>query len=268
MRRVGLVLACSLRTWSLPVWWLLAWWLLSGAAAQAQFGPPQPRAPAGGCSLGVGLHNVTSTWIPYEYEINRNRIYLEGSLGFNDSLEAFCRLGASDWVINDVETYEPGKDRDISSQGYPAFVGGGLRGNLWECEAWSIGLSLETALYAGVERDIRWDYNVYQRLFFDPTLEINVGLPIGCDLGAGLLYAGPLLHFGYTTADVRTHEFGPDWDVEDKINELNVRDKAGVGAFLGWRMPLGENGWHLQVEGAVLQGGFGGAIGIYKASAP
>jgi hypothetical protein len=32
-------------------------------------------------------------------------------------------------------------------------------------------------------------------------------------------------------------------------------------------MPLGENGWHLQIEGAVLYGGFGGAIGFYKGPA-
>jgi len=79
-----------------------------------------------------------------------------------------------------------------------------------------------------------------------------------------VLYGGPLVHFGYNRVDVRTHEFGPDWDVEDRIDALTIRDKAGCGGFLGWRSPIGENGWHVQFEGAGLRGGFGGALGFYR----
>ena len=117
-----------------------------------------------------------------------------------------------------------------------------------------------------MEKYIRWDHDVYQKLFFDPTLEFNVGLPIGCNLGVGVLYFGPSIHFGYVNADVRTHTFGPNWDVEEEINAINVRDKAGLGGFIGWQMPLGASGWSLQAEGTVLQGGFGIAIGFYKST--
>jgi hypothetical protein len=240
--------------------------LMLAGSASAQIGPPQPRATACCSSLGVGLHNVNSTWMPYEYDVARTRIYIEGSYAFSDSLEGFGRVGGSEWVINDVETYEPGKQHDVSSEGYPAFFSGGIRGMLWECEGLSIGASLEAAWYAGLEKYIRWDYDVYQRLFIDSTVEFNAGLSLGCDLGTGIVYVGPLIHFGYASADVRTHEFGDDWDVEDDIDELNVRDKGGWGAFLGWLMPLSEDGWKLQVELSVLQGGFGGAIGFFKAS--
>jgi hypothetical protein len=249
--RPGILSACGLLFLLAPPAW-------------SQFGPPQPRAAACCYSLGVGLHNVNSTWTPYDYEVARSRIFVEGSYGFNDSLEGFARVGGSDWVINDVETYEPGKRHDVSSEGYPAFASLGLRGALWECEGWSIGASLEAAWYAGIEKYIRWDYDVYQRLYIDSTVEFNIGLSLGCDLGVGLLYLGPLIHFGYASGDVRTHEFGPGWDTEDDIDALNVRDKGGLGAFLGWQMPLGEGGWHFQLEGSVLNGGFGGAIAFFK----
>jgi hypothetical protein len=240
--------------------------LAAGTQATAQIGPPRPRAPACGWSLGVGLHNVNSTWMPYEYDVARTRAYFEGSYGFNDSLEGFARVGGSDWVINEVESYEPGDGHDIASQGYPAFFSGGLRGALWQGEVWSIGAALEAAWYPGMQKDIRWDFDVYQRLMFDPTVEFNIGLSVGCNLGAGVLYAGPLVHFAYTGADVITHEFGPGWDVEEDVDALTIRDKGGLGGFLGWRMPLGEGGWGFQVEGAVLYGGFGGAIGIFRGS--
>jgi len=243
---------------------LLPLLVLASGQARAQIGPPLTRAPAHGFSLGVGLHNVDSTWMPYDYDVARNRVYLEGSLGLNDSLEAFGRVGGSDWVINDVESYEPGKDHDISSHGYPAFFSGGLRGTLWEGETWSIGVSLETAWYSGLEKDIRWDYDVYQTLIFDPTLEFNAGVSLGCRLGVGILYGGPLVHFAYTSVDVRTHEFGPDWDVEEEIDVLTIRDKGGLGAFLGWCMPLGDAGWHCQLEGAALNGGFGIGVGFFR----
>src|SRR5262245_62221276 len=57
--------------------------LLVCSSASAQFGPPQTRAPGQGYSLGVGLHNVMSEWT-YDFEIARNRIYFEGSLGLSD----------------------------------------------------------------------------------------------------------------------------------------------------------------------------------------
>src|SRR5207244_11499040 len=167
-------------------------------------------------------------------------------------------------VVNDVESWEPGKARDIASQGYPGFVSGGVRGKLWECGDWSGGASLEAALQCGLERDIRWDYHVYQTLRFDAPVEFNLGLSLGYDLGPGILYAGPLLHYAYTSADVRTHEFGPGWGIEDHIDMLTVRDKAGWGGFLGWQMPLGDDGWNLQLEGAVLHNGFGVGIGFFK----
>jgi hypothetical protein len=238
--------------------------VLAPVQARAQFGPPQPRAACYGYSLGVGVHNVNSTWMPYDYDIARNRVYFEGSFGFNESLEGFARVGGSNWVINDVASYEPDEDHDISSDGYPAFVSGGIRAKLLECEGWSIGVSVEAAWYSGLEKDIRWDYDVYQTLLFDPPLEINAGLSLGCNLDPCVLYAGALLHFGYTRADVRTHECGPGWDVEEDIDALTIRDKAGFGAFVGWQIPLGEDGWQLQLEGAVLRGGFGAAIGIFK----
>jgi hypothetical protein len=128
-----------------------------------------------------------------------------------------------------------------------------------------VGASCETAYYSGLEKNIRWDHDVYQTLIFDPPLEINLGLSLGYSFGPCVVYAGPLLHFGYTSVDVRTHEFGEDWDVEEEIDVLTIRDKAGWGAFMGWQMPLGEDGWAIQLEGAVLNGGFGAAIGFFKA---
>ena len=238
--------------------------LATAVPVSAQIGPPQPRSVRHGYSLGVGIHNSHSRWMPYDYQVDRNRIFAEGSFGFSDCLEAFGRVGGSDWVVNDIESYEAGRVHDVHIDGYPAFLSGGLRGKAWQRGRWSLGASLEAACYSGVKETVRWDYDVYQELFFDPTMEINAGLSLGCDLGRSILYGGPLLHFAYTRADVRTHEFGPDWDIEDSIDDKTIRDKAGWGGFLGWRAPLGENGWHLQIEGAALREGFGGALGVFR----
>jgi len=239
---------------------LLAWAL----PVQAQIGPPQPRARPLDFSLGVGLHNVDSTWTPYDYDISRNRVYFEGSFAFTDSIEIFGRVGGSDFVINEVATYEPDEDHDVASESYPMFFSGGVRGTLWASDGWSLGGSCEVGMYSGIEKNIRWDYNVYQTLLIDPPIEINLGLSFGCELGGTVLYAGPLLHFGYTSVDIHTHKFGRNWEVEDEVNALTIRDKAGIGAFAGWQVPLGENGWQLQLEGAVLKGGFGIGVGIFR----
>jgi hypothetical protein len=129
---------------------------------------------------------------------------------------------------------------------------------------WSLGASAEFASYAGQERAIRWDHDIYQELHFESVFEMNFGLSIGCQVGQTMLYGGPLLHFGYTTVDVRTHEFGDDWEVEDSIQAETIRDKAGLGAFFGLDRGLGEAGWRLQLEGAGLRNGLGGALGIYR----
>ncbi|OHB80777.1 MAG: hypothetical protein A2V98_04545 [Planctomycetes bacterium RBG_16_64_12] len=239
--------------------------LLAGLPASAQIGPPQPRAQQHGYSLGVGVHNVQSRWMPYDYDVARNRIYFEGSYGFTDGVEAFGRVGVSDWVINDVESFRPGMTRDVSTDGSPpAFLSGGLRGKAWQFGRVSIGGSLEAAWYSGLERNVRWNYDAYQELFFDSTVEITAALTVGYDLGRSVVYGGPLLHFGYNRVDVRTHEFGPDWDIEDSIDALTIRDKGGWGGFFGWRTSIGENGWHLQLEGAGLRGGFAGALGFFR----
>lgn len=246
------------------VLWTILLWLLAGLPAWAQIGPPEPRAPRHHYSLGVGVHNVESRWMPYDYDVARNRIYLEGSYGFTRGLEGFGRAGVADCVVNDVESYEPGLTRDVSTDGYPAFVSGGLRGKAWQIGRVSIGGALEVAWYPGFERDVRWDYDVYQELLFESTLEITAALSVGCNVGRSVLYGGPLVHFAYNRVDVRTHEFGPDWDVEESVDALTIRDKAGCGGFLGWRAPIGTNGWHLQLEGAGLTGGFAGALGFFR----
>jgi hypothetical protein len=238
--------------------------LLAAVPASGQIGPPRPRAVRHGCSLGVGIHNVQSRWMPYDYDVARNRIYFEGSYGVTGAVEAFGRAGVSDWVVNDLETYEPGLARDVSSDGYPAFLSGGLRGTAWRFGKLSVGGSLEVAWYSGLERSVRWDYDVYQELHFDSTTEITAALSVGYLVGRSELYGGPLLHFGYGRVDVRTHEFGPDWDVEERIDAATIRDKGGCGGFLGWRTPLGPNGWHLQLEGAGLRDGFAGSLGFYR----
>jgi hypothetical protein len=234
------------------------------STASAQFGPPQTRATNQGCSLGVGLHNVQSEWT-YDYTIARNRIYVEGSFGLSDCSEIFGRVGGSNWVINDVHSFQAGRLHDVSSDGYPAFLSGGMRGTAWGNGAWSIGISLEVAVYSGMEQTIRWTYNTYQELHFDPTVEINGGISIGYNLEQGVLYGGPLIHFGYAMADIRTHTFGSDWAIRDTIDGLTIRDKAGVGCFVGWQRPIGGRGWTLQLEGSVLRGGFGGALSCFWA---
>lgn len=245
--------------------WTTLLLLLAGLRASAQVGPPQPRAERHGYSLGVGVHNVHCRWMPYDYDVARNRIYFEGTFGFTDCVEAFGRVGVADWVINDIESYRPGMTRDVSTDSSsPAFLSGGIRGKAWQFGRVSVGGSLEAAWYSGMDSVIRWNYDVYQELLFDPTVEITAALSVGYDLGRGVLYGGPLLHFGYNRVDVRTHEFGPDWDVEDSVNALTIRDKGGWGGFFGWRTPIGQNGWHLQVEGAGLRGGLAGALGFYR----
>ena len=239
--------------------------LLLDVPTSAQVGPPMPRAERHGYSLGVGLHNVQSCWMPNDYEVARNRMYFEGSYGFTDRVEGFARAGVSDWVVNDIETYKPGMARDVSTDGSPpGFVSGGLRGEMWRFGRFSIGGSAEAAWYCGMDRFVRWNYDVYQELLFDSTFELTAALPIGCDLGRGVVYGGPLLHFGYSRLNVRTHKFDVNWEVEDTIHALTIRDKGGCGGFLGWRTPLGENGWHLQLEAAGLRGGFAGALAFYR----
>jgi hypothetical protein len=239
--------------------------LLAGMRAPAQIGPPGPRAQRHGYSLGVAVHNVHSRWVPCDLDVARNRIYFEGSYGFTERVEGFARVGVSDWVINDLESFRPGMIRDVSTDGSPpAFLSGGLRGKTWHFGRASIGGSLEAAWYSGMDRIIRWNYDVYQELFFDSTVEITAALSVGYDLGRSVLYGGPLLHFGYNRVDVRTHEFGPDWDIEETIDAFVIRDKGGCGGFLGWRTPIGENGWHLQIEGAGLRGGLAGALGFFR----
>lgn len=246
------------------VQWTTLLLLLADLPASAQIGPPQPRAEQHGYCLGVGVHNARSRWMPYDYDVARNRIYFEGSYGLAASVEAFGRVGVSDWVVNDVESFRPGMTRDVSSDGYPAFLSGGLRGKAWQFGRGSIGGSLEAAWYAGLERNVRWNYDAYQELFFDATVEITAALSVGYELGRSVVYGGPLFHFGYNRVDVRTHQFGPEWDIEDSIDALTIRDKGGCGGFLGWRTPIGENGWHLQLEGAGLHGGFAGALGFFR----
>jgi hypothetical protein len=210
------------------------------------------------------VHNVHSEWT-YDYTVSRNRVYLEGSLGLGACAEVFGRVGASNFVINDVETFQPGMLRDVSSDGYPAFLSGGIRGTPWMSESWSIGISLEVAVYSGMEKTVRWTHDTYEELHFDPTVEINAGISVGYHLDHGVLYAGPLIHFGYAMADVRTHTFGDEWNIRDHIDGLTVRDKPGMGGFLGWQCPIGECGWAIQLEGSVLRGGFGGAISFFRA---
>lgn len=236
----------------------------SATPAWAQFGPPQPRAEAFDWSLGFGVHNVSSEWRPYDHDINRNRIYVEGSYAFHPQLEAFARAGGSDFVVNDMATWDRGHERDVSSDGYPAFFSGGLRGMFGEYGRWSLGAAAEFASYAGQERAIRWDWDVYQELHFESTFEMNFGLSLGCRVGSTMLYSGPLLHYGYTRVDVRTHEFGDEWEVEDTIQAETIRDKAGLGFFFGLDRELGQAGWRIQLEGAGLRNGMGGALGIYR----
>lgn len=238
--------------------------LLAGSPSLAQIGPPRPRALPQSYSLGVGVHNTHSRWMPYDYLVDRNRIYVEGSYAVNECVEAFGRAGGSDWVINDMQTFQPGMGYDVHTDGYPAFLSGGLRGQMWQHGRWSIGASLEGAWYSAAKHTIRWTYDCYQELYFDSTVEITAGLPVGYNLGRGVVYAGPLLHFAYTRADVRTHEFGPEWEIEDHIDDRTIRDKAGWGAFLGWQTPIGENGWHLQLEGCALRDGVGGALSFFR----
>lgn len=239
--------------------------LLHTLPAWAQIGPPQPRAEQHGYSLGVGIHNTSSRWIPNDYDVARNRMYFEGSYGFTDRLEGFGRLGVSDWVINDIETYKPGMIRDVSTDGSPpGFASGGVRGELWRFGRASIGGSLEAGWYSGMQRCIRWNYDAYQELLFDPTFEITAAVPVAFDVGRGEIYGGPLLHFGYNRLNLRTHKFDADWEIEDTVHALTIRDKAGCGGFFGWRTPLGDNGWHLQLEATGLKGGFGGAVGFYR----
>lgn len=238
--------------------------LCAATPSSGQIGPPQPRAEAQSYSLGIGVHNARSRWTPYDYTVDRNRIYAEGSYGVSDWIEAFGRVGGSDWVINDVRTLRPDMGRDVHADGYPAFLSGGLRGKAWQSGRWSLGASFDTSWYGSAKETIRWTYNVYQELYVDPTVEINAALSIGCDVGRGVVYGGPLLHFAYTRIDVRTHEFGPDWEIEDRIDDRTVRDKGGWGGFVGWRTPLGDNGWHLQLEGTALRDGLGGALSFYR----
>src|SRR5437588_290960 len=74
----------SLIPWSLggqfkvrPLTLMLLLCHLAGGEAWAQFGPPQPRATSGDYSLGIGWQTVSSTWTPYDYDVDRNRVYLE-----------------------------------------------------------------------------------------------------------------------------------------------------------------------------------------------
>lgn len=244
--------------------WAVLVVLLIAATASAQIGPPRPRATQHGYSLGIGVHNALSQWMPYDYDIARNRVYFEGSYAFTSGLEAFGRVGGSDMVVNEVDTYEPDMTRDVSTDGYPAFLSFGLRGEAWRCGRLSLGASCEAAWYFGFERSVRWNYDAYQELLFDATTEITAAVTVGYDVGQGVFYAGPLVHFGYLRADVRTHEFGPDWDVEESVDALTIRDKGGCGGFFGWRTPIGQNGWHLQIEGAGMRGGCAGALGFYR----
>jgi len=208
---------------------------------------------------------VHSRWMPNDYDVARNRMYFEGSYGFTDRVEGFGRVGVSDWVINDIETYQPGMIRDVSTDGSPpGFVSGGLRGEMWRLGRFSVGGSCEAAWYSGMERNIRWNYNAYQELLFDSTFEITAALPVGYDFGRSVVYGGPLLHFGYNRLNVRTHKFDADWEIEDTIHALTIRDKGGCGGFLGWRAPVGENGWHLQLEAAGLRGGVAGSLGFFR----
>jgi hypothetical protein len=243
---------------------LLAW---VGPRAHAQWGPPAPRASPYGFSLGAALQNVSSDWLPYDFYVNRSRVHLEGTFAFNASLELFGRVGGSDFVINDVATWRDDLLADFSTDGdgYPLFASVGVRGTLLRYGSWQLGGSFEAARYASLEKNIRWNYDVYQTLSADPPIELNLGFSVSRSFGASLLYAGPLLHFGYTKVDVRTHKFGPNWEVEDQVDALTIRDKGGVGGFVGWQWAATDDGWHLLVEGAVLNGGFGGTIGFFKA---
>jgi hypothetical protein len=240
--------------------------LAGGTSVQAQFGPAEPRAEPFGFSLGAGLHNASSTWLPYDYQIDRNRVYCEGSFAFNASLEVVGRVGGSDFVVNDVATWRSDKFADLSTdgEGYPLFFSGAVRGTLLSYGPWSIGGSFEAVRYAGLEQTIRWNFDVYQVLTVDPPIELNLALSVDYAFGGTILYAGPLLHFGYTKVDVVTHEFGPDWDVEHAVDALTIRDKGGVGGFLGWQQALGEEGWAMQLEGSAPHGGYGIAVAVFK----
>jgi len=54
--------------------WTTLLLLLAALPASAQIGPPEPRAAGHGYSMGVGVHNVVSRWMPYDYDIARNRM--------------------------------------------------------------------------------------------------------------------------------------------------------------------------------------------------
>jgi hypothetical protein len=243
---------------------LIALLALISKEASAQIGPPLTRTENGGYSLGLGMQNVSSRWLPYDYQVDRNRVYLEGSHGLDECFEIFARAGGSNMVINEVESWQPGYQRDVSSDGYPLFGSLGVRGCFYGGKRWSFGAALEVALYSGMDKTIRWKQDVFQEIRFDPASEINAGLSVGYQIGRSTIYGGPLIHFGYTRADTRTHYFGSNWSVDDEIDALTVRDKASVGSFLGWQTPLGENGWNLLLEGSTISEGFGGAIAFFR----
>lgn len=230
----------------------------------AQIGPPKTRTESGRYSLGIGMQNLSSRWLPYDYQVDRSRIYLEGSYGLSDYFEVFARAGGSNMVINEVESWRPGYQRDVSSDGYPLFSSLGVRGCFYQGERWSFGAALEAALYSSMDKTVRWKQDVFQEIRFDPTIEITAGLSVGYQIGRSTIYGGPFIHFGYTRADTRTHYFGSSWDVDDKIDALTVRDKASVGSFLGWQTPLGDNGWSLLLEGSTISEGFGGTVAFFK----
>jgi hypothetical protein len=239
--------------------------LLACAQANGQFGPSQPRTNADErFSYGVAFRNTAARWT-YGYDVDFSRALNEGSVAIAPGWELFVRLGASNYVVNDVELYRPGWQRDLSSVGYQFFAGVGARGLVWQSGDWSLGSTISFSRFSDFEKTMTVAVNAFQTVFVDAPLEIEFAAPITRRFGAlgqYALYAGPQVHFGYIEGDVRTTTFTPAVSTMDEINRLNVRDKGSFGGFLGFQGPLFYTRGRWQIEGEA-GAGFGGSISTY-----
>ena len=230
--------------------------------AAQELGPPEPYARHRGGALALGYAYYSSEWermsaLSETFDIDMYFIFVEGAYGFAPGWEAYTHLGAAKPEIRGEGTMESVGDytAEIVFDGsYKFYFSLGLRGVLAESEhGWGFGPVFQYNYYSDYDdtmifEDVPSLGDVDVKATYKDAYDVNIGVAALYDSHLGPVYFGI---FGYWARGRARFEFtglgyGPvTYDFEEKRN---------AGAYAGWRLPFGDGGWHLNLEGMYKSG--------------
>jgi hypothetical protein len=227
----------------------------AGAAAAAQdFGPATPPGDEGDPTLGVGYQYYSSEWKTDNEDLSvdrfdRNIFWLNASLVFHRSWEAYVRYGFANAKIKGAFPFSPPRDFDGD---YGWCLSGGVRGSFYRGEMWGIGAFFQATTYSDHEqtREGTLDPDIGSgeaavAVRYQDQYDANIGLNFELFVEEKyIVYLGPFLYWAKTNARA---EVVPESGDPVRLNGEGEQ-KNQVGGFIGLALPLGST-MRLNIEG-------------------